>query len=471
MLSTISKPAARYSGELTRDNLKDYQLKSIDFIRANDKCALWVDMGLGKTVTSLVALSELLYNFEICKTLIIAPKRVCVSTWPSEFKKWAGAFKMPLTYQQLTGLTPASRQRCAKRLDGVDIHIINRENVTWLVDFWGNDWPYDAVIIDESSSFKSHSAKRFKSLKKVQHKINTMVELTGTPASNNLIDIWPQIFLLDGGERLGKTITKFRQTYFEQDYSGYNWLIRDGAKEKIYAKIQDICLTLSAQDYLDMPDRTDHFIKLDLPAATRAEYKELEREFLLEMGDDTVTVFNAASLSGKLLQYCNGAIYKESGSKEFIQVHDLKLDALEDIIEAANGEPVLIAYNFQSDLVRLKARFKNLVVLDDNPATIKKWNAKKIKILAAHPASAGHGLNLQDGGNIIVWFGLNWSLELYQQFNARLHRQGQEKPVAIYHLVIKDSVDETVIAALDRKNITQSELLTALKRDIRKGMK
>ena len=456
MSSTASKTASNSSRSL----LHGYQERSIDFIKSTPSCALWAEMGLGKTISVLTALSDMFDTFEIGRVLIIAPLRVAKHTWPTEIEAWDHVSH--LSYSVLCG----TRQQRLNALErDTNIHIINRDNVVWLVGHYGKKWPYDTVVIDESSSFKSSRAKRFKALKKTLPKIERVVELTGTPASNGLLDLWSQTFLIDAGERLGRTFTGFRNAYFESDYMGYNYTPRHDSAEKIYDKLQDVCLTLSAEDYLEMPDRIDNIIRLQMPRNSRAQYRYLEREFLLELEQDTVVVANAAVLTNKLLQFSNGALYTdEEGSYE--QVHDAKLDALDEIVQEAAGQPVLVAYNFKSDLARIQARFSQAEILGNSSDTIDRWNAGEIQMLCAHPASAGHGLNLQHGGNILVWFGLNWSLELYQQFNARLHRQGQTKPVFVHHLAVTDSVDMTVLEALQSKHSTQKALLDALKRDI-----
>lgn len=445
---------------MNRDLLHDYQNKAIDFIKATPSCGLWVDMGLGKTVTTLTAIGDLLDSFEVGRVLIIAPLRVATHTWPSEITNWKHT--RHLTFDVLTG---SPDQRLRKLYGNAEIHIINRELVAWLVTTLGKKWPYDMVVIDESSSFKSSKAQRFKALKKVLPVIDRMVQLTGTPASNGLMDVWPQVYLLDKGERLGRTFSGFRNRYFMSDYMGYNWTPRQGTEEQIYDKLQDICMTLSAEDYLELPERMDNIIPLELSPKATKQYRELEKEFLLELEQDTVEALNAAALTMKLLQFCNGAVYTNE-ARDWEKVHDAKLEALDEIIQDSVGQPVLVAYNFKSDLARLKQKFPKAEVIGDKADTIDRWNAGEIPLLLAHPASAGHGLNLQKGGNIIVWFGLNWSLELYQQFNARLHRQGQDKPVIIHHLAVKDSIDISVLEALKGKYITQKALLDALKRDI-----
>ncbi len=464
---TISTPG----GGLSRDLLHSYQRRAVDFIKTNPKCALWVEMGLGKSVSTLTAIADLEAEFAINRVLIIAPLRVARSTWPAELERWAHTRHLDATV--IKG-TPAKRSQIVID-DRSTIHIINRELVPWLVTLVRESeylrergWPYDMVVIDEASGFKSHKTKRFKALKKVLPSIDRLVELTGTPASNGLLDVWAQLFLLDQGQRLGKTFTSYQRRYFESDYMGFNWTPKDGADAQIHGKLEDICLTLAAADYLDMPPLVENDVVVELPPAVRSQYADLERDFLLKLeADETVEVFNAAALANKLLQFANGAVYLETDAgRETRKVHDVKLDALDDIVEGTNGTPLLVAYNFQSDAARILGRFPQAQLLDKDPATIDAWNAGEIEMLVAHPASAGHGLNLQAGGSNVVWFGLNWSLELYQQFNARLHRQGQTKPVIIHRVMCADTAEQTVAEALVSKNTTQRALLDALKTDL-----
>ncbi|MBO6507321.1 MAG: DEAD/DEAH box helicase [Roseibium sp.] len=474
MSSTALKPAPRFS----RDSLHDYQERAARFITDNKSCALWVDMGLGKTVTVLTAVSDLIDSFEASRVLVIAPLRVALNIWPSEVAQWDHT--KHLNVRVINGR--ADRRRGILLTDRTEIHVISRDLVQWLVGELytnrnnypkhmtvgavdGHPWPYDMVVIDEVSSFKSPSTKRFKSLRKMLPYIDRLVELTGTPASNGLLDVWSQVFLLDRGERLGKTYSSYRNTYFVSDFHGYNWTLKKSADQKIYEKLDDLCLTLTAEDYLELPDRVDNTVNVDLPKVPRAQYEQLERDFLAEVGDDVVEVLHAAALTNKLLQFANGAIYTDE-EKNWSTVHSAKLDALGEIVDEAAGRPLLVAYNYQTDAIRIRERFPHAVLLDKDPATIARWNRGEVPMLLAHPASAGHGLNLQHGGDTIVWYGLNWSLELYQQFNARLHRQGQKRPVIVHHLVVKDTVDETVMSALAGKDITQRALLNALKEDI-----
>lgn len=461
MSSIMLKPAPRFS----RNNLHHYQDRAVSFIKGNPSCALWVDMGLGKTVSVLTAVSDLIEDFEVGRVLVIAPLRVAINTWPSEIERWEHT--RHLTYKTVIG-SPKQRLDILRN-DKSTIHIINRELVPWLIETMkkeGNGWPYDMVVIDEASSFKSAKTKRWKALRKALPAINRLVELTGTPASNGLLDVWAQIFLLDRGERLGKTFTGFRERHFLSDYMGYNWSLRKNADKQIYEKLEDVCLTLTAEDYLELPERVDNNIPIDLPGPVASDYKQLERDFLTEIGDDVVEVLHAAALTNKLLQFANGAIYTDTETRTWATVHDAKLEVLGGLIDEAAGSPLLVAYNYQTDLKRIKERFPHAETIGKDPATIDRWNKGEIPLLLAHPASAGHGLNLQHGGNTIIWFGLNWSLELYQQFNARLHRQGQQKPVIVHHLVAQDTVDETVLEALANKDTTQRALLNALKKDI-----
>jgi len=429
----------------------------IDFIYNTPKCAVWAGLGLGKTVTTLTAITDLLDSFSVSKVLIIAPLRVANSVWHTESKRWTHT--KDLTFSIVTG---SEKERISALFKSADIYVINRENVQWLVEHYKTKWPYDLVVIDESSSFKSASSQRFKALKKVRTLTDRMVQLTGTPSPNGLIDVWSQMFLLDGGERLGKTMSAYKMRFFEAGYNGYSFKPVKNADKIIHKLIDDIVISLNVDDYLEMPERIDTVMRVNIPPARLAEYKQLEREFLIQINDAEIVAYNAATLAGKLLQYCNGAMYTDE-LKNWTEIHTAKLDALDEILEDNQDENLLIAYNYKTDLIRLKARYPDAVVLDNDPDIITRWNNGQIKILLAHPASAGHGLNLQHGGSIIVWFGLNWSLELYQQFNGRLHRQGQTKPVRIVHIVADGCIDDKVMRAIENKAQTQDELLNALK--------
>jgi len=443
---------------LSRNELHGYQNRMIIKIINTPKCALWVGLGMGKTVTTLTAINDLLNGFDVVKILIIAPLRVANSVWHTEAKNW-----QHLKNINFSICTGTERQRLTALHTPADVYIINRENVEWLVNHYAKKWPFDMVIIDESSSFKSHSSARFKALRKTIPFTNRMIQLTGTPSPNGLIDLWAQMYLLDCGERLGRNFSSFKTRFFEPvGYMGYTLKPVKNGDKIIHSLLSDITMSLKTEDYLEMPDRIDRVIDVQLPKKIYDDYKELEREFVLSINDEEVTALSAATLANKLLQYCNGAIYTDE-LKNWTEIHKLKLDALDDIISEESSENLLVAYNYKTDLERLKARYPYAVVLDKNQSTIDRWNNGDIKMLLAHPASAGHGLNLQKGGSIIVWFGLNWSLELYQQFNGRLHRQGQEKPVRVIHLVAKDCIDERVMKAIANKAETQNDLLNALK--------
>lgn len=444
---------------LSRSDLHPYQVEAVDFIKSRPSCALWLDMGLGKTVSTLTAMADLLAAKEAKRVLIIAPLRVALSTWPAEAKRWKHLASVEIL--QLAGQTPKVRELRAKLTD-FPIQIINREMVPWLVEFHGQKWPYDTVVIDEASSFKSTQAKRWRALRSVLPKVKRVVELTATPAANSMIDIWPQIYLMDKGERLGRTKGIFLEKFCRQvgNPQWNQWEIRPERTAALFEKISDIALRMKAEDYIDVPDRIDSVMSITLPAKVVTLYSSLHKEFVISLNSGEVTAANAAVQAGKLLQLCNGAMYLDGGGWEV--VHDEKLDALAEIVEQTD-EPILVAYQFKSDLARLKEKFPSAVALGKDQSVIDQWNAGGIKMLLAHPASAGHGLNLQDGGRIIVWFGLPWSLELYDQFNGRLHRQGQTKPVLVYHLLAKNTVDQAVHSNLKKKGATQASLLEAVR--------
>lgn len=440
----------------------DYQAFSIKKIIDNPAAGLLLDMGMGKTISTLTAVAELLHDyFEVSKVLVIAPLRVAKYTWTDEIEKWDH-----ISYLKTSQILGTKKERLAALEKDADIYLINRENIVWLVEHLKGEWPFDMVVIDELSSFKSTKAKRFRALRKVRPFIKRIVGLTGTPAPNGLIDLWPQMYLLDQGERLGKTITGFKNRYFvpgagdPSKHVVYDWIPKKEAEENIYKKIEDICVSMKSVDYLDLPDRIDHTVEIELSKQARSQYVQLEKDLLLPFVDGDVVADTAAVLSNKLLQLANGAIYDEN--REVHHVHDEKLDALEELIEQANGKPVLIFYNFKHDMYRIQERFKDAVKLETDEH-FKQWNKGEIPILLTHPASAGHGLNMQDGGNTIIWFGMNWSLELYQQANARLHRQGQKNIVNIFHLIVKDSIDEKVMKAIKDKTVTQDNLMEAVK--------
>lgn len=442
---------------LNRDNLHDYQNKALTFIKDKRKCALFLDMGLGKSVTTLTAASDMLEDFAVNKVLVIAPLRVANTVWKQEAEKWEH-----LKHLKIAIITGKPETRIAAIRSDSDIYVINREQVDWLFSIkWKTKW--DMLIIDESSSFKNHQAKRFRALRKMIKHFKSVVLLTGTPSPNGVGDLWAQMYLIDQGQRLGKTLTNFRSRFMHQpQYMGFGWLPNKGSDKQIQALIRDVCITMSSEDYLELPERIDLNEYIELPDKVRSQYKELEKEFLLTLESGDIEALSAATLAGKLLQMCNGAVYDEDGEAHLI--HDLKIKAIKEIIEDHPNENFLIAYNFRSDLVRLSKALPQGVSLSKSGVEVQKWNENKIKLLFAHPASAGHGLNLQAGGSNIIWFGLNWSLELYQQFNARLHRQGQDKPVKVIHIVAKDGMDEKVMKALASKAKTQNDLLNYLKR-------
>jgi SNF2 family DNA or RNA helicase len=420
-------------------------------------------MGLGKTLSTLTAIDYLIYQtLEVSKVLVIAPLRVADSVWDSETQKWDH-----LKHLRVSKVLGNEKNRRAALKATADIYTINRENIAWLVGELGQSWDFDMIVIDELSSFKSHDSVRFKSLRQVRPIANRVVGLTGTPSPNSLIDLWAQVYLLDMGERLGKFITHYRRNYFSsylvtnniQQYSIRN----KEAENAIYDKIKDICLSMKTCDYLEMPALTNNIIKVSL-GAHQEQYETFQRELVLELfeADGCITVDNAAVLSNKLRQYTNGAIYDED--KQVVQLHKIKLDALDEILDEANGNPVLVFYNFVHDVDRIMHRFKQYKPRKlINNKDIEDWNKGNIKLLLAHPASCGHGLNLQEGGNIAVWFGVNWSLELYQQANARLYRQGQKNHVVIHHIIAEDTIDERVMDALQNKKEGQDALMDAVK--------
>ena len=445
-----------------------YQEHATEHVIQNKASGLFLDMGLGKTVATLTAIDFLMFDsLEVQRVLVIAPKRVAEDTWIGEATKWRH-----LNHLRISVVLGDERKRKNALKQKADIYVINRENVAWLVAFYQSAWPFDMVVIDELSSFKSPKAIRFKALKRIRPLVSRLVGLTGTPAPNGLIDLWPQVYLLDQGERLEKSITRFRQKYFTAGRTNgmivYDYKPKEDTETAIYNKIGDICISMKAEDYLQLPERIDRTVDVKLSSKVKEQYKEFEKKHILALIDnEDISAVNAAALSTKLLQYANGAVYSED--KSYHEVHDSKLEALEDIIESANGQSVLIFYSFKHDFERISARFRHL-----SPRAIKSsqdiedWNNGKIRLLLAHPASAGHGLNLQAGGNIVVWFGLNWSLELYQQANARLHRQGQLKPVIIHHLLAEDTLDHDVMKALEGKSDKQDALMEAIKARIKK---
>lgn len=438
----------------------EYQRYAIRRILDQAACGLFLDMGLGKTVITLTAIVELMHErFDVGRVLVIAPLRVAETTWTDEAAKWDHTRHLRIA--QVLG---SERQRLAALKASADIWVVNRENVEWLVTQCWRDWPFDMVVVDELSAFKSPKARRFRALRKVRPLIKRIVGLTGTPAPNGLLDLWSQLYLLDEGERLGKTVTGYRGRYFEpaerNGHVVYKWRPKPEAEENIHAKIADLCISMSAADWLDLPERINRTVPVRLSPAARGRYQRLERDLLLPFEGADVVADTAAVLSNKLLQMATGAVYDENGNAQ--HVHDAKLDALEDLIEAANGKPVLVFYSYRHGLRRIYDRFPHAQPLG-GPEVVAAWNAGKIPLLLAHPASAGHGLNLQAGGNIIVWFGLTWNLELYEQANARLDRQGQTGRVIVHHLIAEGTIDEDVMRVLSGKAAGQGALLEAVK--------
>jgi len=447
----------------------EYQRYAAEYIKAHPAAAVFLACGLGKTSITLTAVNELMFDsFEIHRALVIAPIRVASFSWPAEIEKWDHL--EGLKYSVAVG-TAAERLAALKKQ--ADIYLINRENVQWLITESGIPFDFDMVVIDELSSFKNHQTKRFKALMKVRPKVKRIVGLTGTPSSNGLMDLWAEFRLIDMGERLGRFIGQYRTSYFRPDKQNgqvvFSYKPLPGAEKQIYSKISDITISMKSTDHLRMPELVDSRYTVYLSETEREKYEELKKDLVLQLPDGEVTAANAASLSGKLSQMADGAIYTDAG--ESIAIHERKLDALEDIIEAAYGRPVLVAYWFRHDLERISGRLQKLKIPYarlDTDGSIRKWNAGEIPVALIHPASAGHGLNLQGGGNTLVWFGLTWSLELYQQTVARLWRQGQEsETVVVQHIITKGTIDERIMKALSEKDTTQAALIDAVKADLK----
>lgn len=511
---------------LQRSDLRQYQNRTVEFIKAKKRCALFLDMGLGKTPCTLTATVDCLNSFDVGKTLVIAPKRVARNTWPNEVNKWGH-----LSHLRLSVITGTLQERIAAIRKEADVYAINRENVAWLEkarDAYGKlrrlklkadevkvfnskmtwlldsivsskelkqrfhynaktlTWTitraaldqlkldlqefesfhrqtdYDAYLIDESSSFKNKGSARWKALRRLSRDATYVVLMTGTPRPNSMLEIHPQMQLLDGGERLGGSQERFKHDHFVSvGNTGRKWVLKAGHEALIIDRIADVCMVLKSEDYLELPPRIDEFMELDLGEKPLAEYKQFEKEYILQTAaGERIEAISAAALSGKLLQFANGAIY--DADKKVHPIHDVKIEALQEIVEEANGAPILVAYGFKHDLARLRKAFPQAVVFDDNPETENRWNRGEIEILLAHPKSAGHGLNLQDGGSVAVWFSLTWSLEEYLQFNKRLHRSGQRRDVYIKHLIAKGTIDELILSVLKVKDAGQESLLQAL---------
>jgi len=445
----------------------EYQKYAAEYICSHPVCAVFLDMGLGKTSITLTAVADLLFDrFEVHKVLVIAPLRVAKVTWPTECGKWDH-----LRHLTISAAVGTERERKAAILCDADITVINRENVPWLMES-GLPFRYDMVVIDELSSFKNHQTKRFRALMKVRPKIKRIVGLTGTPASGGLMDLWSEFRLLDMGERLGRFITQYRNTYFQPDKRNgqviFSYKPLPFAEDAIYKQISDITISMKSTDHLHMPELISTEYTVTLSEAEKQDYDKLKKELVLTLAENEITAANAASLSNKLCQMANGAIYYDDGTIR--PVHDRKLEALEDLIESANGKPVLVAYWFKHDLNRITERLRSLHIpfaKMDTSDSIERWNEGKIPVGLIHPASAGHGLNLQSGGSTLIWFGLTWSLELYQQTNARLWRQGQSsETVVVQHILCKDTIDENIIKALQVKDKTQSALIDAVKANL-----
>jgi hypothetical protein len=437
-----------------------YQAHATEKVLNQSAVGLFLEMGLGKTVATLTAVDDLMYDrFDVRRVLVIAPLRVAQHTWLTEARKWDH-----LKSLRISRVLGSAAERRAALACSADIYVINRENVEWLVDELGETWPFDMVVIDELSSFKNKSSKRFKALKKVRGKIKRIVGLTGTPSPNGLLDLWAQVWLLDEGQALGRTYTVYQNAWFMPDKRNstqiFSWKPRPGAENEIYDRLDGLCVSMEAKDWLELPERIDNIITVDLDASARAQYNQLERDSLLPFAGGDIEAKSAAALTTKLLQLAGGAVYDESGG--WTAFHDAKIKAVEEIVEAQQGKPVIIYYSFKHELVRLQTSFPKAVKLNTEK-DIDAWNRGEIEVLLAHPASAGHGLNLQAGGNTIIWFGLPWSLELYQQANARLHRQGQTQSVIVHHVITANTIDSEVLDALQNKAAGQDTLLTAVK--------
>ena len=446
----------------------NYQNYAINYIERHPIAAVLLDMGLGKTSITLTALNELLFDsFKAHRVLVIAPLRVAQDTWPAEADKWDHLQNLICS----VAVGSVSERRAAL-IRPADIYIINRENVQWLIEESGMPFDFDTVVIDELSSFKNYQAKRFRALMKVRPKVKRVIGLTGTPSSNGLMDLWAEFRLLDLGERLGRFISYYRLDYFVPDQCNgpvvYSYKPQPGAEQRIYNRISDITISMKSTDLLKMPEMVSSEYTVRLSPAERQRYDKLKRALAIDLPTGCVTAANAAALSNKLCQMANGAVYTDAGDVN--SVHDQKLDALEDIIEAAGGKPLLVAYWFKHDLARISERLQMLHIPFaklDTAESIRRWNRGELPVALIHPASAGHGLNLQSGGSSIVWFGLTWSLELYQQTNARLWRQGQSaQTVVVQHIVVKDTIDERILKALSKKDSTQAALIDAVKADL-----
>jgi SNF2 family DNA or RNA helicase len=458
---------------MDESNLHPYQLAAVSHIIENKAAGLFMDMGLGKTISVLTAIDKLMHrDLEISTALIVAPKRVAENVWPDELEKWRH-----LSALRASRVIGTAKQREAALKKDAELYLVSRDNIAWLCGLYGGlSLPFDMLVIDESSSFKNPKSQRFKALRRVRSSFSRAVILTGTPSPNGLEDLWAQMYLLDQGERLGKYITHYRRQFFRPGQTNgavvYNYKPLKGSQEAIFSRIGDIVMSMKAKDYLSLPERVDNFVKVKFSSKLQKQYNEFEKQSVLELfsGPKDITAANAAALSNKLLQFANGAVYDEGKTPH--EVHKMKLDALEEIVEDANGSPVLVAYTYQHDEQRIMQRLKKYKpVKMKSRAHIQAWNRGEIQVMAMHPASGGHGLNLQKGGNVIVWFGQTWSLELYQQLNARLHRQGQSKPVMVHHLIADKTIDLRVADAIKAKDASQEQVLAATKGLVKKYMK
>ena len=443
---------------MDRNDLHDYQRYSVEFIKEHPVAALFLDCGMGKTVTTLTAIDDLMYDsFEIQKVLVVCPLRVA-AVWQDEVEHWEH-----LRHLRISLAIGTQKQRMRALREPADIYVINRENVPWLVMNSHLPWDYDMVVVDELSSFKNYKAQRCRALLRVRPLVSRIVGLTGTPSSNGLMDLFSEFKVLDMGERLGRFISHYRDRYFVPDKRSqqmvFSYMPKPGAEDAIYRAIGDITISMQAADFLHLPERVDNIVKVRMSPGEKKKYDAMKKDMTVELGNKEIDAVSAGALSSKLLQMADGAVYDEE--KNTIRIHDHKLDALEDLIESANGKPVLVAYWFQHDLQRIKERFnvREIKTVKD----IRDWNEGRIPVACIHPASAGHGLNLQAGGSMLVWFGLTWSLELYQQCNARLYRQGQKRTVIIHHIVTEGTIDEDVLKALKHKDKTQAALIEAVK--------
>lgn len=440
-----------------------YQQRAKDYIVAHPAAGLFLEMGLGKTVITLTAVNELMCElFDVTRVLVIAPLRVAATVWAEEAEKWDH-----LRHLRFAKVLGPRQQRVEALHQEADVYVINRENIPWLVEHLHGEWPFDMVVIDELSSFKSPQAARFKALRKVMPAVRRVVGLTGTPAPNGLIDLWSQVYLLDRGKALGRTLGAYRERYFtpgrRNGYTVFDWRLKEGSENAIFRALEGLCMSMRAEDYLELPERSDRLVEATMGPEAQRIYDRLKKEHAAMLAGRAITAQSAAVVMGKLLQAANGAVYDDE--HRAVMIHDAKMQVLEDLIEAANGQPVVVCYTFRHDLQRLMERFPDARTLS-TPEDVKDWNAGKIPILLIHPASAGHGLNLQAGGHIMIWFGLTWSLEQYQQANARLHRQGQTKPVQIYHIVTSGTVDERVLRILQQKGEGQDALIDAVRAEL-----